>query len=350
MGVVLSQPHRIQQSDLVVMPYFDFVQPAASPTPQDPGVTSQDATKGDLTFQGHTVPAAEEEQEEEVDLYESEDLDKAEDMEVNEEETEEVLPAHFPIDDPAKLNLFKLSNFQEDTERKFPNVKVQVGPSGVHIVGSDRHTIEAVKRCVSDCLSNMAEAGFSLEQEKAELLSREDVKERLQRVMRESGWPSLYAVSGANVTVTSMTQDSAKQARRFLESQPRRFSIQVDPQHTGLSCCREWTQFLRELGLVAVTSWRPEGTLDLLTLDGLEAEKAAAIREFLAAPIERETFLPMELGKLKYLQIHRHQLLAEMDQVSIYPLESDKVCGLKVGFYAEVWKLFSLFSVKGTRA
>lgn len=288
----------------------------------------------------------------EEDLYEAEDADQAEDMEVNEDTTEEVLPLHLPVDDPVKLNLLKLSNFQEDTEKNNPNVKVQIGPSGVHVVGVDRQTLEWVKRSVSDCLSNMAEAGFSLEPEEAEFLSREDVKERLQRVMRESGWPATYAVSDGHVALTALSQDSARQACDFLKSQPRHFGMQVDPQHMGLSCCREWSDFLQALGLVAVTSWRPEGTLDVLTLDGLEVEKGAAIHEFLAAPIERETFLPMELGKLKYLQTHCHQLLAEMDQVSIYPLESDEVCGLKVGgmlpsFHAVGWKgsPFSFISV-----
>lgn len=351
----------MQQSDLVVMPYFDFVQPAPSLTPQDSGVTNQDATESNLHFPGDTAavpPTASVEvmvvNEEEEDLYEAEDVDQAEDMEVNEDKTEEALPGHCPVDDPVKLNLLKLSNFQENTEKNTPNVKVHIGPSGVHIVCADRQTMEWVKRSVSDYLVNMAEAGFFLEPEKAAFLSREDVKERLQRVMRESGWPATYTVSDGHVALTSLSQDSAKHACGFLKSQLRHFTMQVDPQHTGLSCCREWTDFLQALGLVAVTSWQPEGTLDLLTLDGLEVEKATAIREFLAAPIERETFLPMELGKLKYLQIHRHQLLAEMDQVSIYPLESDKVCGLKVGGTFHYFmqsggrdrRLFSLFSQK----
>ncbi|TMS17918.1 Poly [ADP-ribose] polymerase 10 [Larimichthys crocea] len=33
---------------------------------------------------------------------------------------------------------------------------------------------------------------------------------------------------------------------------------------------------------------------------------------------------------LKYIQIHCHQLLADMDQVSIFPLEAGDVCGLKI--------------------
>lgn len=329
----------MQQSDLVVMPYFDFLQPAVRLTPQGSGVGSQVATERNLNDPGDSraVPAAASKElmvdDEEEDLYKAEGVDEDEDMDVNEhkDETEDALPGHLSVDDPVKLTLLKLSDFQEDTEKNNPNVKVQIGQSGVHIVGADRQRLERIKRSVLDCLSKMAEVHSTLEPEKAEFLSRDDVKERLQQAMRESGWPATYAVSDDHVAVTSLSQDSAKQACGFLKSQPRCFSMQVDPQHAGLSCCREWTDFLQPLGLAAVRSWSPDGTLEVLTLKGLEVEKRAAIQKFLATPIERETFLPMELGKLKYLQIHRHQLLAEMDQVSIYPLESDKICGLKVG-------------------
>lgn len=325
----------MQQSDLVVMPYFDFLQPAPSLVPRDSAVGSQVATKRNLKDPGdaRAIPAPASAElmvdDEEEDLYKAEGVDEDEDMDVN--ELEDALPGHLSVDDPVKRTLLKLSNFQEDTEKNNPNVKVQIGQSGVHVVGADRQTLERIKRSVLDCLSKVAEARFTLAPEEAEFLSRDDVKERLQGAMTESGWPATYSVSDGQVAVTSLSQDSAKRACGFLKSQPGRFSMQVDPQHAGLSCCREWTDFLQALGLAAVTSWRPDGTLEVLTLKGLEVEKKTAIQEFLAAPIERETFLPMELGKLKYLQIHRHQLLADMDQVSIYPLESDKICGLKVG-------------------
>ena len=38
----------------------------------------------------------------------------------------------------------------------------------------------------------------------------------------------------------------------------------------------------------------------------------------------------MDPGMLKYMQIHCHQLLVDMDQVSIFPLEAEDASGLKV--------------------
>lgn len=336
-GLILSRPRRIQENDLRVMPYFDFLQHAPTPHGSEDG--RQEATERNYPGEAQVVqPAAlkelivdmEEDKEEEVDLYEAEV--EAEDMYVNKHEdaTAAALPGHFSIDDPVKLTLLKLSNFEEDVRRNHPHVQVQMGQSGLHIVGADRQTLQQVRHSVSVCFSNMAEARFTLEPEKAEFVSRDDVKERLQQATRASGRPATYSVSDGHVVVTALSQNSADWACSFLQSQPRHFSMQVDPQHAGLWCCREWSDFLQALGLAAVSSWRPDGTLEVLTLNGLEVEKRSAILEFLAAPIQRETLLAMELSKLKYLQIHRHQLLAEMDQVSMYPLESDEVCGLKI--------------------
>ncbi|KAJ4918143.1 hypothetical protein JOQ06_024736 [Pogonophryne albipinna] len=77
-----------------------------------------------------------------------------------------------------------------------------------------------------------------------------------------------------------------------------------------------------------------EGNIDAFTLKGMESEKQTAIMGFLTTPIERETVIPMEPGMLKYIQIHRHQLMADMNQVSIFPLEAEDVCGLKIHGHA----------------
>uniref|UniRef100_A0A3Q3L7J4 Poly [ADP-ribose] polymerase n=1 Tax=Labrus bergylta TaxID=56723 RepID=A0A3Q3L7J4_9LABR len=73
-----------------------------------------------------------------------------------------------------------------------------------------------------------------------------------------------------------------------------------------------------------------ERDIDVLTLKEMESEKQTAIIGFLTTPIERETIIPMEPDMLKYIQNHCHQLMADMDQVSIFPLEAEDVCGLKI--------------------
>uniref|UniRef100_A0A3Q3EFW2 Poly [ADP-ribose] polymerase n=3 Tax=Labrus bergylta TaxID=56723 RepID=A0A3Q3EFW2_9LABR len=94
--------------------------------------------------------------------------------------------------------------------------------------------------------------------------------------------------------------------------------------------CREWTEFLQSLSFTSVKVSERERDIDVLTLKEMESEKQTAIIGFLTTPIERETIIPMEPDMLKYIQNHCHQLMADMDQVSIFPLEAEDVCGLKI--------------------
>uniref|UniRef100_A0A3B3XNY7 Poly [ADP-ribose] polymerase n=1 Tax=Poecilia mexicana TaxID=48701 RepID=A0A3B3XNY7_9TELE len=106
--------------------------------------------------------------------------------------------------------------------------------------------------------------------------------------------------------------------------------VPLESEQEALLCCREWSDFLQTLGYTSTKSSERPGNIDVLTLKGMENDKQAAIMQFLTTPIEREALLTMEPGMLKYIQIHCHQLLADMDQVSIFPLEGEENCGLKV--------------------
>uniref|UniRef100_A0A8C4H1K1 Poly(ADP-ribose) polymerase family member 10 n=1 Tax=Dicentrarchus labrax TaxID=13489 RepID=A0A8C4H1K1_DICLA len=224
-GPVLDQPHKLEGADLVVKPYFDFLQPTQSLTSQYSGAGSQDMTERNSEHvsdvQMQTSPpmvASTNSQSSSLTAPEpvaaSEAAEEAEKDEVMEaqSEDEDTLSSHIAIADPVKLALLQLSSFQIDTAKAHPNVTIQIKDNGVHI-------------------AEVSEQG---------------------------------------------------------------------------------------------------GNIDVLTLKGMETEKQTAILEFLSKPIERETVLSMEPGMLKYIQIHCHQLLADMHQVSIFPLEAEDVCGLKI--------------------
>lgn len=252
-------------------------------------------------------------------------------VEVMEEQTqeEEALPSHVAVADPLKLSLFRLSAFKQDTEKAYPNFTVEVKDDGVYITGTDRQKMEQIKRTVLDYFAKIADSHLILEVENANFLAREDVKKHLVQKMNQSGFSSTYTVSGCNVVVTSLTQNSADQACSFLKSQLCHFSIPVTAEYECMLYCREWTEFLQKLNLTSAKV-SERGDIDVFTLKEMESEKKTAIQKFLSTPIDRETVIPMEPGMLKYIQNHHHQLLADMDQVSIFPLEVEDVCGLKV--------------------
>ncbi|XP_044027422.1 protein mono-ADP-ribosyltransferase PARP10 isoform X2 [Siniperca chuatsi] len=345
-GHVLDHPHKLDGADLAVMPYFDFLQPTERLTSQDSGIGSQNMTERNSEdpsdFQMHTSPPmVVDANSQSSSQTSSEPLaaiaveEAAEEvMEVRTEDEDTTLSSHIAIADPEKLALFQLSTFQQDTEKAHPNFTIQVKDNGVHIAGNDRQKFEQIKHTILDFFGKMAETHFSLEPEKAQFLARKDVKKQLLQTMNQTGPPAMYTVSDCNVVVTSLSQNSANQACSFLKSQLCHFSIPLNTEYEGMLYCREWSEFLQGLGFSSAKLSEQGGNVDVLTLKGMESEKQTAILQFLTTPIERETVISMEPGMLKYIQIHCHQLLADMDQVSIFPLEAEDVCGLKIHGHA----------------
>ncbi|KAM3596856.1 uncharacterized protein V6R79_021806 [Siganus canaliculatus] len=332
--LVLSLPHKLGGADLVVRPYFEFLQPTQSSAPPDSGDEQQGLTEtssedlGALQTSPPAVNSADSQPEPLADPV-AMDVAAAEDSDDQAEE-EELLFRHVAPSDPVKLALFQLSTCQQDAAKAHPDVTITVEKDGVHIEGTDAQTFEQVKHSVEDYFRKMAETHFTLEPEKAELLARSDVKKQLNQALSQSGSPAVYSVSDCHIAVTALSQGSADQACSFLKSQPVHCSIPMDPSYEGIFGCREWSEFVQALGFSSAKVSEQGGNIDVWTLKGMESEKQAAVLQFLTTPIERETIISMEPGELKYIQTHCHQLLADMDQVSIFPLEGKDTCGLKI--------------------
>ncbi|XP_029977063.1 protein mono-ADP-ribosyltransferase PARP10 [Salarias fasciatus] len=303
---VVELPHRLDGSDLAVKPYFDFLQPTEP---------RQDSSGNDV--QMRASPPADVEAEEEEPMQ-------------DQIEVPEITTSQITVADPLKRALLQHSTFHMDLQKANPNVVIQTKDDGVHITGDNRIRVEQLKQKVLDFIGNMAETKIALQPEAAQFLAKKDVQDRLLEAMKQRGSLALYSVSDSRIVVASLSRDEAEQAGSFLKSQVCHISISLDPEQKGLLCCREWSEFLEGLSLCSLKVSDGGGGLDGWTLEGLEEEKQAAILQFLTTPIEREAVIPMAPGMLKYIQIHCHQLLADMNQVSILPLEGDDECGLKL--------------------
>lgn len=304
---VLAQlEHKLKGAELEVRPYFDFLQ-----LPQT-GNTRANSQPTQLASEllGELVP------------------ETAAHIAANNQAEEEVSLTDFiSIADPVKLELFQLGNFQQEIERTLPDVTIQVRGNGVHMEAADRKMFERVKNSLLEYFCHMAETHFTLEPEEAKFLDRKEVKERLQGHMNQT--PATYMVLDNNVVVTALSRTSAHQACSFLQSQLAHVSILMDSQYKCIFFSSEWSAFLQQLSLSSVKVSAED--IDVLTLKGMECEKQTVVLEFLNSQIESEAIVCMEPGVLKYIQTHCHQLLVYMDQVSVIPLESVDVSGLKVG-------------------
>uniref|UniRef100_A0A1A8DAM2 Poly [ADP-ribose] polymerase n=1 Tax=Nothobranchius kadleci TaxID=1051664 RepID=A0A1A8DAM2_NOTKA len=348
---VLDLPHQLNNAELVVKPYFDFLQAAQSSADQDVNIDSQEvlednseevnnvqmqtspllagADQSSLAWTSDIFDSASPTASEALAADVAAEQEVVEVMEGQDEETE-TPSCHIPITDPIKMALFQNSSFQQDMQKANPSVSIEIKDGGLHIASPDRGHLQQLKDTISQFIRDMKETQFTLEVEKAEFLARKDVKERLLQTINTTVSRTLYSVSDSTVTVASLSQNTADQACAFLKSQVCHFSVPVDVEQKCILECREWSAFLQTLCFTSAKMSRERGTIDVLTLKGMEDEKQAAVMQFLTTPIERDTVLPMEPGMLKYIQIHCHQLLADMEQVSIFPLEAEDACGLKI--------------------
>ncbi|XP_030002653.1 protein mono-ADP-ribosyltransferase PARP10 isoform X2 [Sphaeramia orbicularis] len=343
--IVLSRSHKVDGADLIVKPYFDFLQPEEAAPLQDSANSSQvmsETTSGEMdnTPMLTSPPAAVSSSESfpQASLEPVVVSDSAEEAEVevmdDQPEVTDVLSEHIAFTNPLKLALFQSSSLLLDIEKTHPEYNIQITDDGVHISAPDRDGVEKLKHTITDFCGNLVESSFALQPEEAQFLAKTDVKELLLQTMNQTWYPTVYTVSDCDVSMCSVSQDFINQACSFLRSQLCHFSMPVDVEYQCMLYCREWSEFLQTLGFSFVKVSEQGGNIDVLTLRGMESKKQAEILEFLTTPIERDTFISMEPGVLKYIQIHCHQLLADMNQVSIFPLESDDVCGLKIHGHA----------------
>lgn len=348
---VLDRPHKLNDSELVVKPYFDFLQPAQSSAlevlndeAQDVMESSEDLNNIQMEtsplpvksslVRVESFPAGEPKSGQSSSqtglelLRDSEE--EAEEVMEDQTEKDEVFSCHVAITDPVKRALFQSSTFLQDLQKASPNSTIQNKTDGVSIEGTNRLQLDQLKDKITDFIGSMVETTFTLELEKAQFLDRKDVKERLLRTINQAKSSFLYTVSDSTVSVTALSQITATQACSFLKSQVCCFSMSVEMEQECILYLREWSEFLQSLGFTSVKVSEQGGNIDVWTLKGMEDETQAAIMVFLTSPIERETVISMEPGRLKYIQTHCHQLLADMDQVSIFPLEGEGAYGLKV--------------------
>lgn len=295
--LVLTQPHKLKGADLDIRPYFDILQPTrVSPSQSHPPSTAGDPPPSSQ------MPSV-----------------------VSEEEVR--LTDFISLPDRAKLDLFKLGDFQQEVQKISPDITIEVRHNGVHVEAADQQTFERVKDSLLEYFCQMSETHLTLEPEEAEFLNRTEVKQRLQTKLNQM--PAVYVALDRNLVVTALSCTSAQLTCTFLRCQLAHTTIPMDSKYKSIFSSSEWVDFLEALPLSSVKV--SAEAIDILTLKGMESEKHAVILDFLTSHIETEVVVCMEPGVLKYIQTHCHQIMVCMDQVSMVPLESIDVSGLKVG-------------------
>ncbi|XP_034017433.1 protein mono-ADP-ribosyltransferase PARP10 isoform X3 [Thalassophryne amazonica] len=337
---VLQQTHKLEGADLVLRPYFEFLQPQESfPTPHadilTPHATDRDEPDLSDSLKQISPPVAVASNSDSSPPVDVEPLPVFEEAEAPVDTVEiqarvaDRLSCNVTISDPDKFIIFQ-QHVLQDIEKDHPHVYIQLIDNGVHVAGPNAMVVEKLKDAVLKILSSMAQTVFTCDPVKADFLKKKEVREALLQTLNGSGLPATYTVSDCDVTVTSLSLNLASQACSVLQSQLCEVRMQVEKEYECMLYTTEWSEFIKTLDFCSVRLSEHGGDVDLLTLKGMDSEKQTAILLFLSMPITKETVISMEPGMLKYIQVHCHQLLADMSEVSIFPLEAEDVCGLKI--------------------
>ncbi|XP_061112267.1 protein mono-ADP-ribosyltransferase PARP10 [Conger conger] len=349
---ILRQTHKLENCNLNIQPYYDFMERKANPQSLSPlngtGEVSdnvENVLSSSLGREESPLIAMDTSVSEihPSSVWGVETVGRAMDRVAPapgtgaaEPNKENILPGEpstpfsgiISMPDPMKLSLLKSSLLFQDLQKSHSSFDIRITDSAVKISGPSQPGVEQLKSQILEFLIGIAQANLLFDEEKMRLLVREEVKGRLLEHLKEQGLPSMYTVSDCMVTVTSSSLEAVDEACKCIKSLICEFNIVIAPEYECMLYSKEWFVFLDSLGFCSVTN--SEEHIKVVTLAGMENEKKDSIIGFLSTPIQVETVITMEPGMLKYIQIHCHQLLADMEPVSIFPLESEDVTGFRL--------------------
>uniref|UniRef100_UPI00398F1126 protein mono-ADP-ribosyltransferase PARP10 n=1 Tax=Pristiophorus japonicus TaxID=55135 RepID=UPI00398F1126 len=284
---VLQKCQKLQDRVLVVCPYYDFLHP--------PGTDQQ----CDNTAAAEAEVTAE-------------------------------LSSTINIPDKRKLNILCSSTFLQDLKNECSELAVKVDDNNnVCVCGKDRLQIEKTKSRILEFLSNIAQVDVPISQDQSKFLSRADIRDFLQNMLRGKDFSTCYSISDCVMTVTAPSVPAAHQVAQLIEQQVCQFSISITYQQLHVLTSPDWEKLLSSLKCCDARVSEIGDQVYIISLQCFRAENEKRVEDLLKDAVPLESVIGMEPGKLRYLQDYDQDLLIGTGQVSIFPLEGD-VTGLRI--------------------
>ncbi|XP_036371630.1 protein mono-ADP-ribosyltransferase PARP10 [Megalops cyprinoides] len=337
---ILKRTHRLHECDLKVQPYFDFLGTIKNlPSPSSPNGTVELNTQS--AEDARTESLGQEQTSPPIAAHTSglvSPPDSAPGAGAADQSRETLLQSapstpsssKISLPDPLKLGLFKSSQLLQDLRQSHPGFEIKITDNAVEMSGPGQPCVEQLKSQILEFFTEVAQVHLTYDVVKARFLAREEVKGRLQQTLSQQGLLATYTVADCVVTITSLSLHMVNEACKLLKSLICEFSIAVTSEYECMLYSKQWSEFLESLAFCSASMSTREEKIEVVTLTSVKEEMELKIIEFLSTPIQVETVITMEPGMLKYIQVHCHQLLADMDQVSVFPLEGEDVTGFRV--------------------
>ncbi|KTF88895.1 hypothetical protein cypCar_00027970 [Cyprinus carpio] len=317
---VLQKSHRLENTDLVVEPYFDFLHAL-----EDQSSVSAQDEQGTLTHGNQpqsptvSVPVVSASLGHKAALTDN-TTNLVTSASAPEPSVQKECVSLVSVLDATKHHLLSFSSLLENLKKDNPKFDISLAKDGVQIKGPDQIEVQRLKNEVLKFLTGVVEDHQMYDKLKAEFLGREDVKKRLSLSLKSV--PSTYSVLDCRVSVTSPSRSAVKQARDLIESQISEFTVPIAKECESVLSSTEWSDFLVSLDFCSAKLSDGGGVITAVTLTGMEKDNQEKMVAFLSTPRQRETVLSMEPGMLKFLQLHHQDLLADMGEVILLPLET----------------------------
>ncbi|XP_043923651.1 protein mono-ADP-ribosyltransferase PARP10 [Protopterus annectens] len=284
---VLKKPHQLEGRDLLVHPYYDFLEPS-------------------------TVA---------VEAVKCEEMDT---------EGAEVPPCTVTIHDTVKMKLLQTSSLLKELQESYPQLLIQPSESRIKICGPNLLQNEQAKNKILEFLSNVTQSHIPFDTDTLTFLQRVDVQQYVENVFVQKRLAVSCSVSDYVLTLNALSLDAVREASSLLKGMLCRFSFTISDDQLYILNSSEWKELMSSLKFCATAISQADGQLHVIMLKDFRVENEKRLLDFLQTNTPRESVITMEAGMLCFLQEYYHDVLADLGQVSVLPLEGKDVTGFKI--------------------
>ncbi|KAK3511872.1 hypothetical protein QTP70_027460, partial [Hemibagrus guttatus] len=334
-NVILQKSHRLEETDLTVKPYYSFLHSENEASQMslengtDQGVDDQisavspvNDTHSDLVRAASSSSSLSQEA-----VAMSVDIQMTpEPVDIS----QVLLPpaklqrsiCQVSIPDPIKRELVTLCDVPEKLRTSHPGYDIRVTQNGVEVEGPTADGAEKLKGELLEFLSGVSQVHVSVSALKADFLQRQDVRDKLTAKLKVQGLPCSYTLNGAVLILSSTSMQMVNQACEEIKGAVSEFVLHVEPEYEYIIYSEEWKTFLMSQDTCSAEASAQGSAISVVTLKDVELEVKENFARFLSTPIQREKVLSMQPAMLTYIQLHHQQLLMDMSEVIIFPLDS----------------------------
>ncbi|XP_078542546.1 protein mono-ADP-ribosyltransferase PARP10 isoform X3 [Lissotriton helveticus] len=289
---VLRKTHRLHECLLQVSPYYPFLHPKDAADDEVAGM--------ELELEIESEPMA-----------------------------EPTTSLYIDVMEPWKLDLLRQSPELAEVSTAFPEVVVQLDQNGVRLSGQEEEQCQQVQGRILTVLRGAAQSHIPYCALILEFVQRNDVRSRLEEMLRRIEPSASYVVADCLLTVTASSVQAVRNASAILKDSLCEFAVPVPEERYQVLRSDEWRELQASLSCCSVRTMGLD-CVQAVCLREYEQENRLGLHTLIHEYRQQDTIITMEPAMLRYLQLYNDDLLASMSEVTIEPLEGKDITGFRI--------------------